>query len=188
MHRVGAADGVDPGLGQADVPDLALLHQPRERAHGVLDGGARVDAVLVVQVDAVGAEAPQRALDGGTDVGRAAVQARLHPAVVGDEAELGGQHHLVAAALQGPADELLVDVRAVDLRGVDQRDPELDRPVDGADRLGVVAAGAAVAVRHSHRTESDAGDLEFAEFGGTHGVSFRSYIRLLGSGGRRSPS
>ena len=60
---------------------------------------------------------------------------------VRDEAELGGQHDLVAAALDGPADQLLVEVWAVDLGGVDVGDPQVQRPVDGADRLGV-AAGA----------------------------------------------
>ena len=38
---------------------------------------------------------------------------------VGHEPELGGEHHLVAAALDRAADEFLVGVGAVDLGGVD---------------------------------------------------------------------
>ena len=45
-----------------------------------------------------------------------------------------------------PAHEFLVDVGAVDLGGVDERDTEVECAVDGADGLGVVAAGAGVAV------------------------------------------
>ena len=138
MHGVGAADRVHPGLGQPDVAHLALRDQLRDRADGVLDRRVRVDAVLVVQIDVVGAEAAQRTLDRGADVGRAAVQVAWAAAGVRDHAELRGQHHLVAAALERLADEFLVGVRAVDLGGVDERDAEVERAVDGADRLRVV--------------------------------------------------
>ena len=142
VHGVRAADGVGPGLGQPDVADLALGHQLGQRADGVLDRRVRVHPVLVVEVDVVGAEPPQRSLDRGADVGRAAVEVPRAAAGVRHEAELGRQHHLVAAALDGPADELLVGERAVDLGGVDEGDAQFERPVDGADRLGVVGARA----------------------------------------------
>ena len=74
MHRVGSADRVGPGLGQADVADLALRDQLGEGADGVLDGRVRVDPVLVVQVDVVGAEPLQGPFDRGADVRRAAVE------------------------------------------------------------------------------------------------------------------
>ena len=75
---------------------------------------------------------------------------------MGHQAELGGQHDLVAAALQRLSHEFLVDVGAVDFGGVDERHPEVECAVDGADRFGVVAAGAGVAVRHAHRPQADA--------------------------------
>ena len=56
MHRVCPADRRGCGFGQADVQDLALGDQFGDRGGGFLDGGVRVDPVLVVQVDAVGAE------------------------------------------------------------------------------------------------------------------------------------
>ena len=43
-------------LGQAEVAHLARFHQPRHRAHRVLDRHVRVDAVQVVEVDGVDAE------------------------------------------------------------------------------------------------------------------------------------
>ena len=73
-------------------------------------GRLRVDPVLVVEVDVVGAEPPQRSFERGADVS-GCCRARA-TAGVGDQPELGGEHHLVAAALEGAADELLVGVRA----------------------------------------------------------------------------
>jgi len=74
VHGVGAADSCCAGFGEADVQDLALGHQLCEGADGVLDGSVRVDPVLVVEVDAVGAQPLQGALDRGADVRRAAVE------------------------------------------------------------------------------------------------------------------
>ena len=55
VDGVGPTDRGGAGLGQADVPDLALGDQLGQGADGVLDGRVRVDPVLVVQVDVVGA-------------------------------------------------------------------------------------------------------------------------------------
>jgi hypothetical protein len=93
--------------------------------------------VLVVQVDVVGAEPGQRALDRGADVG-AAVHHTGPAAGMGDEPELGRQHHLIAAVPDGLPDDFLAVERSVDLGGVDVGDTQLERPVDGSDRLGVV--------------------------------------------------
>ena len=117
-------------------------------------GCARVDVVLVVQVDVVGAQPLERALGSGADAGRAGVRAAL-AAGVGDQAELGRRHDLVPVALEGSAHELLVGVGAVDLGGVDEGHAQCQGAVDRADRLVVVASGAAVAVGHAHRAQVD---------------------------------
>ena len=62
-------------LGEPVVPDLALGDELGERADGLLDRRARVHAVLVVEVDVVGAEPRERALDREADVLGAAVEA-----------------------------------------------------------------------------------------------------------------
>jgi hypothetical protein len=100
------------------VADLALGDELGQCADSVLDRGVGVDAVLLVQVDVAGAEAPQGTVDRGADVGRAAVEDPGAAAGVGDHAELGCHHDLVAAAFDGAAEEFLVGVRAVDLGGV----------------------------------------------------------------------
>jgi hypothetical protein len=107
----------------------------------------------------------------GADTGRAAI--RAGPPAVGDHAELGGQHHLIAAPLQGPAHEFLVDIRPVHLGSVDQGDTQIDGPVDGADGFGIVAIGAAVGERHAHGAQADPGDAEVAELCVFHGAPLR---------------
>src|SRR5438876_433373 len=57
----------------AGVADLAFGDQPGQSADGLLDGSVAVDPVLVVQVDVVGAQPLEGALDCGADVFRAAV-------------------------------------------------------------------------------------------------------------------
>ena len=143
---------------------LALGDQVGDRPGGLLDRRVRVDAVLVVQVDVVGAETLQGALDGGLHVRGAAVDHTGAAAGVGDEAELGGDLHLVAAAVECLADDLLAEEGTVDLGGVDVGDTEFQGPVDGADRLVVVeTALARVGAGHGHGAEADAGDLEAPE-------------------------
>jgi hypothetical protein len=50
---MGAADRFGTSLRQADVENLARGHQLGESTGCVLDGGVRVDPVLVVEVDVV---------------------------------------------------------------------------------------------------------------------------------------
>src|SRR5438034_8249241 len=63
---------------------------------------------------------------------------------------------------EGATDELLVCVRTVDLGRVDVRDAQIERSLDGADRLGVAAGRVEVVAGHRHRAESDARDFECA--------------------------
>jgi hypothetical protein len=123
-------------------------------AGGVFNGGLRVDPVLVVQINVVCAEPLQRALNRGTDVRRAAVDDTWAAAGVRDEAELRRQHNVFAAVLDGPADQFLVAVRAVDFGSVDVSDAQVERAVDGADRFGVAARTDVVVAGHRHGAES----------------------------------
>ena len=118
MDRVGAADRVRRRLAQADVANLALLDELGHRPDGLLDRDVRVHAVLVVEVDVIGPEALERALDRAADVlGRAVdLTDRRHVArlrFVNSASELGRDHVLVAMALDRAADQLLVGQRAV---------------------------------------------------------------------------
>ena len=97
-----------------------------------------------------------------------AVEVPRATAGVGDETELRREDDIVAAVLDGLADELLVDEGAVDLRGVDQGDAEVERTVDGADRLGVIGSRAGVRAGHAHGAETDPSDVETSELDVLH--------------------
>jgi hypothetical protein len=125
LHGVGAADRARARLGKAEVSDLAFSDQVPDGPRHVLDRHGRVDAVLVEQVDPVGAEALERSFGDLPDVRGTAVETGLRAVRVDPESELGGDRHLVAHGRQALADELLVDERAVDLGGVEQRHAEI---------------------------------------------------------------
>ncbi len=150
---------LDRAVGEADPAHLALVLELLERAHRLGVGDVRVGAVVLVEVDAVGAERLQRGLAGRADVLGAAVE--LPRAAGADVARLGGDEHVVAAALEGLGDQPLVVADlvlagAVGVGGVDQGHAGVERGVDDADRLRLV--GAAVE-RQRHPAEPDRKDL-----------------------------
>jgi len=158
VNGVGAADRLGRGLAQPDVAHLALLDQFGHRAHGLLYLDVRVHPVLVVEVDVVGAEPLERALDRAADMlGRAVdITDRRHISqrgLIHAPGELRSDHVLVAVSLDRPPDQLLVRERSVQLRRVQEVDPELERPLDGRDRLALI--GRSVESRHAHTSESE---------------------------------
>ena len=157
VHRSGAAQVGRQRLGEADEPDLPLLDQLRERADGLLDRRLGVDAVLLVEVDGLDAEAAQARLTRLAHVLGAAVDARRAAVGVGHEPELGREHDLVAAVADGAAHELLVVPGAVDVGGVEQVDAEVERAVDRRDAVGLVRA--AVRAGHRHAAQADRRDV-----------------------------
>ena len=61
LNRVGAADGLRPGFGHAEVFDFALPDQILHGARDIFDRHVGIDAVLVEQIDGFDAEAFERA-------------------------------------------------------------------------------------------------------------------------------
>jgi len=172
MHRVGTADRRRRRLAEAEVAHLARRDQLRHRADGLLDRHVRIDAVLVEEVDVVRAEALQRSLDTLAHVlGRAVDRAerrkvaghRVGPDVAG---ELGRDHIVLAMPLDGVADEHLIGHRAVQLRGIEEVDADLERMADRRRRL--VLVGRAVERRHSHAAQPEGGHLERAKLACLH--------------------
>src|SRR5690606_8404623 len=102
----------------------------------LLEVGAGVRALELVDVDVVGAEAAQRALDGSGDPAAGATL-QVRP-LAHRQTDLGGEDHLVAAPLERSPDDLLRV--AVAVRGVDEVDPCVERLVDDPDRLVRVVA------------------------------------------------
>ena len=112
LHGVGAADGGGGGLGHAEVLDLPGGDEVLDRAGDVFDRDLRVDAMRVVQVDGVDAEAVQGSVDDvPDDIGVAGdPAARLAFDGVDVPAELGGDDHLAGVGGERFTDEFLVGV------------------------------------------------------------------------------
>ena len=127
--------------------------------HRDLDGHPLVDAVLVVEVDAVYAEPLEAALARRAHVRR--VPADVDISGAGEvDAELGAQLHLLPhPALQRLAEEDLVGVRAIDVGGVEQGDSGGDGVVDELDHVGL-GLGRAVEGGHAHAAEALRRDLQ----------------------------
>jgi len=155
MHRVGPADRLRTRLGEPEEADLALLHEPGHGPHGLLDGHLRVHPVLVVQVDDVDAETLQARLAGRTHILGPAADAPVRRVGASQDAELRGQEHLLPAAPDGPSDELLVRVRPVDIRRVEQVDPEIEGTVNHGD--GFLFVARPVEFGHPHAAQPHGG-------------------------------
>src|SRR5213075_3180350 len=103
--------------GQAKETDLPLLLEAVHFADCVLDRHVGIDAVLVIKVDDLDAEALQARLARRADIFRVAPDAEelaVRPAYV---AELGGEEDFVAPVPDGLADQLLVLERSVHVGG-----------------------------------------------------------------------
>ena len=139
MNGVRTPNRVGTCFGQADVADLALGDQLGQGTDRLLDRSSGVHPVLVVEVDVVGPKTLKRSLHGDADARGTAVGGSVLSARIRDKAELRRHHYLVTSAFDGTTDKFLAVVRAVDLGGVDVGDAQVERGVDGADRLVVVS-------------------------------------------------
>ena len=152
LDGVRAADRLRPGFGQAEVPDFALRDQVRDRAGDLFYRHVGIDSVLVEQVDRLDAEAREGGVGRLPDQLGPARQSR--PAVRVDLPELRGHDDLITNGGKRVAHELLVRERAIDLRRVEERHPEVHRVPDQRDRLVPVQRGAAViAQAHAAKPE-----------------------------------
>lgn len=151
MHCSCLLELVDGDFGQSEMADLAVLDQLSHGADRVRDRHVGIDAVKVVQVDNVDAQAGQRRLAVAADMVGPTVQA--YAVVVADDAELCGHRDGLAVPGQRSGDEPLVVSLAIAHRGVQQCHAEFERPADRADRLVVV--GLTIALRKAHTSHAE---------------------------------
>ena len=165
LHRHEAGPGDRLGLGElpgphaagADVAGLARLDDVVQRVHRLLDRGARIPAVDLVEVDVVELQAPQRSVDRGHDV-----LAREAPPVLAGHrlpVHLGRQHVLLAHSeqrtQQPPRDDLALPA-VVDVGGVKEGDPALDGGAHDRLRSRLIDRPLATLVRAiAHHAQAD---------------------------------
>jgi hypothetical protein len=166
---------------RADVADLSLVHEVRQRAERLVDVDLGARPVHLVEVDVVRGQPAQRALDLADDPATR-VAALVRVVVVHGAVELGGEHDVVPAALERLADDLLGLAARVDVGGVDDVDPGVQGPVDDADALLMVrvAPGPEHHGSQGERADLDAGPSQVAV---VHAAS--SWMRgMTGEAGR----
>ena len=140
------------------MTDLPLLLQIPQGAELIVERHGGIDAVQLVQLDALELEPAQARFTGGAQVLRSAVRRPMTGAGTLEPA-LGGDHQLRRIRIEGLGDEALAHRRAVGVGRVDQIDAELERPPQHGDRLGVVARLAPDSLaREPHRAEAEAMD------------------------------
>jgi hypothetical protein len=161
LHGVGAADGRHGGLRHAEVPDLALRNQVPDGSGDILDGNARIDTMLIEEIDPICLEPPERGLGNLSNVGRATVDAGHLFALLDFEAELGREDDLVPDRRQGFADQLFVRERTVDFGGVEEGDSCVHGRPEDRDPLRPTRA-AAVAGIEAHAAKAQSRDLQTA--------------------------
>ena len=133
--------------------DLAGADLVGQRPDGLLDRHGGVHAVLIVEVDVVDAQAPERLLE------RPAHRVRTTVGEILSDAELGGEYDVLTTAARERLADL--DLRiAVDLGGVEEVDAQVQGAMDERDGGGVVADAAAVDIgdAEAHAAESDCGN------------------------------
>src|ERR1700704_6160301 len=86
-----SADCSRARLGEAKVQSFPLLDKVPNRARHVFDCHIRIDAVLIIEIDAVGFKPPQGLLDHPLDVRGAAIESNC---AVNCETELAGDDDL----------------------------------------------------------------------------------------------
>ncbi len=159
LHGMRATHRGGTGFGQAEVAHLALGDQVTHGAGHILDRHVRIHAVLVEQVDVVGAQALEAGFGHRTDVLRTTVQAGVDLCVL--EAELGGDHQLVAVRCQRPAEQVFVGIWTIDFGGVEEGHAAFDRGVQQGDALALLD-GRTVAVAQAHAAQAQGGDFQAA--------------------------
>jgi hypothetical protein len=132
LDGVGTAHGFGPWFGQPEVNDLALGDKVFDGSSHVLDRDGGVDAVLIQQVDAIGAEALKHCVDGAANMVRLAVgSAPPLPCLrVEVEAELRCDDYLVPYGFKRFADDAFRLKRTVGFGRVEVRHALVDRCAD----------------------------------------------------------
>jgi hypothetical protein len=121
-----------------DVADLAARDEVVERTYGLFHRRVLVEAVHVVQVDVVGAEAAEAVLAGAhEEMPRRAniVRRRAHR-----EGRLGRDQQITAAAGDRRPEDLLGSPARIGIRGVEERRAGVDTDVHQPLRLGHIRA------------------------------------------------
>ena len=159
---VSMPDLVGRGFTDAQVADLPGGHGLGHGADGLLDRHRRVDAVEVVQVDAIGSEPAQGPVDRTADAFGSAVEPDRQPEPgQGANTGLSRDDDVIAVPPQSRAQDGLAGAATVHLGRVEQSDPGFKGMGDGPTGRGGV--GPPVGRRHAQAAQTDVADIEISQ-------------------------
>jgi len=154
LHQLPGGHGA-----RADVADLPLLDEVVERRERLPDRRVLVPAVDLVEVDVVGVqsvEARARLVEDVLAGEPLSVRPVVHSAV-----HLRRDGEFLAVALgDGLPENLLALAVRVDVRRVEEGDPEVERPVDHFERLLVIVEHPGLLAPEVHTAETETRDLQ----------------------------
>src|SRR5260221_4917421 len=156
MDGMGEADVGYAGLGKTEKAYVSLLDQLTYRTGHILHRHFWIDTVLMQQVNVSGRQSLERAFYGLTDILR---PARCFGAdllsVLETKSKFGADDHLVAPALERPAEQLLVGEGTIALGRIEEGASDLDCTVQCRDRFLLIRR--TIGLAHRHTPEADRG-------------------------------
>src|SRR5688572_11193184 len=160
MHGMRLAQRRRTHFRQANGANLPGPLEIRQGADAFLDRNHLVPATQVVQIDAFGLEIAQSLV--ADDVDGLVTRIDHAFAIASEQPALAGDDHVVGTAAENRTDELLIGAEAVQGRGIEMRDAQLERAANQTFRV-FAWLRRPVAVRQVHATEADRGDVVRAE-------------------------
>ena len=142
------------------MKDFSLLYEFTAGLCHDLYRCVRIDAMLIEYAERLDAEVAQGVLANPSDIGRSAVLFGLHLGSVHElVSEFGGDEDPVGIAFKSFAHKFLVDVVAVALGGVEERDPTFNDLVNQGD-LHLARWMLAAVVVQAHTSIAHRGDRQ----------------------------
>jgi len=132
---------------QADVANLALLLHALEGSQALFERRTRVDAVKLVEVDALQPEPPQAHFNALDEIAGTA-HAFGFGGSLARNAALGGDHQAGRIGVEHVADQPLGNLGTVSIGRINERDAQFDGAVQNAAGLGGFAGLAPRAFAH----------------------------------------
>jgi hypothetical protein len=181
MNGMGTAESGWGSFRETEITNLTSADEIGHGGDGVLDGSVGVDAVLVVKIDGLHAEALEAGVTGGANIfGFATDAAYVGIPGVAEDGKFGGEENGFAAIADGLADEDFVVTEAVDVGSIEKVDAEFEGAVNGGDGFGVIARTAEFGHAHAAETDGGNGGAIFSELTGLHvRTSQRIFNRLM---------
>ena len=142
-------NGLHSCFRKSEVLHLPFPNQFLYRSCHIFDRHARVDTVLIEQIDGIDLEPLERGFGYLPDVLRPAVQTNLFSLGAEFESELGGYYHLAAEGRKRFAHKFFVCERSVGFSGVEEGDAAFDSLPNQGDHFLLVRRRT-IAKAHSH--------------------------------------